>query len=320
MAYAILRTAKLKTMGAIAGSLSHTYRERDTPNADPSRSANNTHSHADKTVALATIQGRLPEKRRSNAVLVIEYFIGASPEFFQDSSGDSYFQDAMTWLQERHGRENVVATSIHRDETSPHLVAYVVPLDEAGKLNARKYLGGKSTLSQMQTDFAERVGRQYGLQRGVKGSSAQHTTIKAYYGALEAGDKSHPQLEVPLTPQVTKKGILGSRLGEKRETPHETTHRVEKAVRESYEPVVREAATARLQARRAKEMSLTAQRMHVSLETLKGRLKVLEEAFRGLTSEQISTLVRLIERWKQKNSELQSRNTSNPEKGQERER
>ena len=32
------------------------------------------------------------------------------------------------WLEERHGKENIVAISIHHDETTPHLVAYAVPI------------------------------------------------------------------------------------------------------------------------------------------------------------------------------------------------
>ena len=42
------------------------------------------------------------------------------------------------WLEEKYGKNNVVSTTIHRDETTPHLVAYVVPLDEeSGRLNAK---------------------------------------------------------------------------------------------------------------------------------------------------------------------------------------
>jgi hypothetical protein len=43
--FAILRTAKLKSFGNVGGSLSHTYRARETTNADPSRSDANEHSH-----------------------------------------------------------------------------------------------------------------------------------------------------------------------------------------------------------------------------------------------------------------------------------
>ena len=45
-AYAILRTAKLKTLGNVGGSLAHSYRTRETSNADPSRADQNEHSHA----------------------------------------------------------------------------------------------------------------------------------------------------------------------------------------------------------------------------------------------------------------------------------
>ena len=65
--------------------------------------------------------------------------------------------------------ENLIYAGIHRDETTPHLYAYVVPIDPQGKLNCRHFLGGAKALSQMQTDFAEQVGQRHGLQRGSKG-------------------------------------------------------------------------------------------------------------------------------------------------------
>ena len=71
------------------------------------------------------------------------------------------------WLKDKHGSENVVGLSIHRDETTPHLVAYVVPIDEKGNLNARHFLGGRNKLSQIQTDFAEHV-KGLGLKRGLR--------------------------------------------------------------------------------------------------------------------------------------------------------
>ena len=37
MKYAILRTAKIKSVGGIAGSLTHNYRTAPTPNADSER-------------------------------------------------------------------------------------------------------------------------------------------------------------------------------------------------------------------------------------------------------------------------------------------
>ncbi len=199
MSFAILRTAKLKTMGEIGGSLAHTYRTRETPNADPERSQQNEHHGGEtpETVRKA-ISERIPEKHRSDAVLCVEYFVGASPEHFQNGQdGSAYFAAAVEWLKERHGAENVVATTIHRDETSPHLVAYVVPLDHQGKLNAKSFLGGKAVLSAMQTDFADKVGRAYGLERGQEGSKATHTTIREYYGRVSRVTSKTPSVSVP---------------------------------------------------------------------------------------------------------------------------
>ena len=40
---------------------------------------------------------------------------------------DAYLMDSLEWLKQRHGSDNVVGWSIHRDELAPHLVAYIVP-------------------------------------------------------------------------------------------------------------------------------------------------------------------------------------------------
>ncbi|OKA46005.1 hypothetical protein BH759_05715 [Ralstonia solanacearum] len=81
---------------------------------------------------------------------------------------------------------NVICACIHRDETTPHLHVYVVPLDSRGKLNCRSFLGGASTLREMQTAFAKRVAASHGLERGVEGSRAHHQSVRRFYGCLEA--------------------------------------------------------------------------------------------------------------------------------------
>lgn len=191
MSKAILRTAKLKTFGNIGGSLAHNYRTINTPNADPSRTPNNIHSLPNAESVKNAIQNRLPEKRRSDAVLCIEYLITASPEWsgWQDGNKtQEYFNRSIEWLKEKHGAENVVATSIHFDETTPHLVAYVVPLDDKQKLNCKLFLGGKKKLSDMQTDFAKKV-KDLGLERGKQNSKATHKTIQEFYADINQINK-----------------------------------------------------------------------------------------------------------------------------------
>ena len=217
MAMVILRAEKLKSLGNVAGSLSHTYRTRETPNAAPERFAANTLQSSPQEV-LAALKARLPEKRRKDAVIAVEYFIGASPEWFKGRSQDDqdkYFADALTWLKARHGADNVLDFSIHRDETSPHAVAYVVPLVE-GKLNAKRFLGGRAALSSMQTDFAKKVGRSHQLERGLEGSKARHVSIKEYYAGVGMAlpEKTLVELPEPSMGERLKPAQYGQRVAE----------------------------------------------------------------------------------------------------------
>lgn len=137
MSFAILRTAKLTSLGNVGGSARHNFRERETPNADGDRTALNRTTGAQSAAEVsAGVKGRLATqpKVRKNAVLVVEYFIGASPEWFDQvdaNQREAYFDQAEKWLRDRHGAENVIAFTRQYDETSPHACAYVVPIDQA---------------------------------------------------------------------------------------------------------------------------------------------------------------------------------------------
>ena len=227
MSYAILRTKKLKEWGNICASLEHNFRERLTPNADGNKTAENVHIGGNSTAEVrAKIEQGLPEKYRADCVKCIEYLITASPEFFKERSSETqqqYFNNAIKWLKERHGADNVKCISIHRDESTPHLVAYVVPIDERGKLNAKKWLGGKKLLSEMQDDFNEKVGRISVLSRGVRGSKAKHQRVQRFYGELD--ETQRPKLSVDdLEPRVIREGFLG--IGEKVETTQDIANRI----------------------------------------------------------------------------------------------
>ena len=71
MAFAILRTEKLKTMGEIGGSLAHTFRTRETANADPLRKRQNEHSLDSPDAVKDAINARLPEKLRKMVFYVL---------------------------------------------------------------------------------------------------------------------------------------------------------------------------------------------------------------------------------------------------------
>jgi uncharacterized protein YdcH (DUF465 family) len=242
--FAILRTSKLKSFGNISASLSHNYRTRTTPNADPAREGRNKHVFAGKVSTgeppkgadvLDAIKARLPEKYRSDAVLCIEYLITCSPGALKSEKEHlAYLGEAKRWLESRHGKQNVVALSVHFDETTPHLAAYVVPIDKSGRLNCKSFLGGKAKLTAMQSEFARVVGEKYGLQRGIKGSPSEHLEIQKWYGLMS---QPNAPLEIPageLKPKTVGKrfGLLGVT-----ETPDETEKRVQGLLNELVEPL-----------------------------------------------------------------------------------
>lgn len=251
--FAILRVEKLKTFGNISASLQHTYRTRPTPNAAPERQDRNKHVFKGQFTpgvppapedVLSGIKGRLPEKRRSDAVLCVEYMITASPEALKSEAEHlKYLADARRWLEAKHGPENVIAVSVHLDETTPHLIAYVVPLDEKGVLNAKSFFGGRDKLRAMQTDFAKKVGSKYGLERGVEGSRAVHTDVKDFYGLMA---RAMEPLEVPKGDLKPKQ--VGKRFGifPVRETPEQVENRVQRLLDELQEPLIAQAKVGHL--------------------------------------------------------------------------
>lgn len=190
MSYAILRLSKLKSWSAVGGSGAHTYRAITTPNADPARAALNLTGTGTKGDVLGDVRRRvdnITSKPRSNAVLALELLLTASPEHFQGKSQaevKAWARANTVWLRQTFGKENVVHLVLHQDESTPHLVAYVVP-ERDGRLNARAVTGTPELLSSMQTSYADAMAK-FGLQRGIEGSQARHQTVKDWYGHLNA--------------------------------------------------------------------------------------------------------------------------------------
>jgi len=186
--YAVMRFAKLKTMGQVGALGRHNERERETRNADEARRGDNVRL-AGTGDWCADVQARLDTVPtvRANAVLALEYVMTASKEFYADADRDklaTWTERSMVWLRERFGAENVVAAVLHKDELTPHIQAVVVPITEAGRLSATHYVDGAEKLHEMQTSYARAV-EDLGLVRGVQGSVATHQTVQEYYAKIQ---------------------------------------------------------------------------------------------------------------------------------------
>lgn len=200
MHFAIMRCKKLRGKGSVSAALKHCFRERETPNADAERTPVNEHEEAKSTnEAMGRMRALLPKKRRKDAVLVVEYLMTASPKWWKEASQEQqkeFFKNARTWLAEKYGADRIITSTIHRDETSPHLSAFVVPLTQDGRLCAKEFVGNRGQMKTDQTTFAKAVAH-LGLERGIEGSKAVHTTISQYYTRISAKLPKEPVIDVP---------------------------------------------------------------------------------------------------------------------------
>ena len=290
MAFAIMRAKKLSGMGSGAASLQHCYRERDTPNADDALTPTNEHREAASTnESMGLLRSMLPEKRRKAAVLAVEYVMTASPSWWATASAEQqqqFFDRSVKWLADKYGADRIVTASIHRDEKTPHLSAFVVPLTADGRLSAKEFIGSKAKMTADQTSYAEVV-RDLGLERGIEGSRAQHQRVKSYYAAIEQ-DNGHVTITPEaLKPRVVSKGLFTERV----ESADQVAVRLTNAVRQGYAPAVQAAAGARMERQKARQAQDTARSLQKRLQPLLAALRPLDGQMQDKAIELLKAVV-----------------------------
>jgi hypothetical protein len=202
--FLIMRQEKYKSGAAIKGRAKHNFRTIPTPNANPSKLPLNDHKACTSVdEVMAKYKSLLPEKIRKNGIHAINYMITTSPES-SETDNQIALKEGIDWVTEMYGSENVLLSSIHNDETTPHVHILVMPLKD-GKLNARHYVGGhRDRLKQMQTELFERVKKAgANLERGIEGSKAQHQSTAKW---------AAKQKELGEAVKTSSKGVLQSRV------------------------------------------------------------------------------------------------------------
>ncbi|BAZ18474.1 plasmid recombinant protein (plasmid) [Calothrix sp. NIES-4071] len=201
MPYAIARTKKLKKSN-IAGSEAHSARLRITPNADSSKKNIRLIGAVDPTERLQDLvldkiaEHTQKRKIRTDAVYCVELLLTASPTYFRpddptcagywdEENLNTWTETNLQWLQETY-QDKIVRAELHLDEATPHIHAYLVPLDDKGQLRCNHYFDGRLKMQQFQDSYHAAMSG-LSLDRGLKGSRAQHLEIKDFYRIVEEG-------------------------------------------------------------------------------------------------------------------------------------
>lgn len=136
------------------------------------------------------------EKYRRDAVIARHIVLSASPEFFRPGAeGEPGILDkekttawtmaARQFLKDQFG-DNCVAAYAHFDETTPHIHATVVPIDDNGRLNNKGMFGPKY-LRELQDRYSEYM-RPLGISRPDrqigKWEKPDYQELRKYYSSV----------------------------------------------------------------------------------------------------------------------------------------
>ena len=147
------------------------------PDVDISRSKYNFHLIEPQRKYRAEAERQIKEagcRTRSDSVRVVEALVTATPEFFQGNKKSeirTYFQEALTFLQQNQDPKTIISAVVHMDEKTPHMHLSFVPLTADGRLSAKEIVGNKKKLTQWQDKFWKHMVRKYpDLERGESAS------------------------------------------------------------------------------------------------------------------------------------------------------
>ena len=223
MSYAIFRVEpinKLKDLGQIGAHNTRTKEAyKSNPDIDKNKSHNNINlvpiTHKDYYTSYMNLvkdykkqhdekQKTERENRKktfnqmlddSNSVVADELLFTSDKEFFKDMTREEIVNWAnccMDFVYEDIGYEKwqVLNTTIHLDEKTPHLHCVVVPLikkfdkrsnKDKWTISKKHYMKDKNYLSTLQDKYHERmINNGYDLDRGIKNSDNEHIDIKQY--------------------------------------------------------------------------------------------------------------------------------------------
>jgi hypothetical protein len=144
-------------------------------------------------------EANLKRKPQKNAAPAVEINISASPGHFKKASEwKQYLHDALGFVKETYGEENVLQWNMHYDEKTPHLHAVMVPIirdpDKGNRYTSSEFSGGPEGLEKFQDLLYEKVGKKYGLERGERGSEARHTDQDEWKRQLQKKEKELKEL------------------------------------------------------------------------------------------------------------------------------
>ena len=232
----ILRVQKVKSRLQITQAAEHNFRLRAQPNINVARTPLNKvmvnsldvdlEKASDLQEKLTSFYKGLGIKERSDNVLMMEFVVSASPEFFDKKTPaqvEAWAKHQVDFFEKKFPGQVKIAV-LHLDEKTPHLHFMIGTEMESVKkyknqkgeffkkswsLNARRY--DKQFLIDLHTEHAKH-NLKFGLKRGVKGSMRNHTSLKEFYKVVDKALKADYGKQIERSIQSLETGLLSGKV------------------------------------------------------------------------------------------------------------
>ena len=205
ISYAIIRNENHK-MGAVPLLERHNERRNkkySNKDIDPSHTCANYHLKQPKAGSYEQefyrikdeygLKGNLRLTGKKQSTILCEFVITSDKVFFDRLGAErtkQFFFDAYRFGTHKVGGEQfVVSAVVHMDEKTPHMHVAFIPTvmgkDRRGspcrRVNASEFWKGRDSYSRLQDEYhAWITSCGYELERGVKGSTAEHLSVEEY--------------------------------------------------------------------------------------------------------------------------------------------
>ena len=219
MSFAIIRNQNHKA-GDVPKSerhnerLNHHYSNKD---IDHSRTHLNYHlkeptgSYLDTFYAIREqehLKGNLRLTGKKQSTLLCEFMVTSDKAFF-DRIGEQrtrqFFEDAYRFVCMKIGGEQyIVSAVVHMDESTPHMHLSFIPVvrgkDSKGqpckRINCSEFWKGRDSYSRLQDEYYDwMTSHGYDLERGKKGSTAEHLSTEEYKLKKSAAKEQAAEIE-----------------------------------------------------------------------------------------------------------------------------
>ena len=211
--YSILRTVKIKDRKKISEASKHNFRIRTQMNINDENSKENVMLVNKLNIDIkvtSSLQEKITDyyqklgiKERSDNVLMMEFVVSASPEFFNGKTEKEIkkWADHQVEYFEKEFGQNLQIGILHLDEKTPHIHFMISTEHETVKtyknrygstekkswsLNAKRF--NPKFLTDMQSSYALH-NKIFGLKRGQK-SEKKHVKLKDYYESIKKMDQN----------------------------------------------------------------------------------------------------------------------------------